>query len=120
MTVANRSIFFVSFSMAMMVFIFLSFDLQIPVMFLDIIFMAGLVLFIAGGFIWMIGRGVYDRIFKSFRDILKHNSKLEIFVEENEVRAPNVASDKKNRSLALYILVIGMLLVIFSTILSAF
>jgi len=120
MTMANRSILLVSFSMVMMIFIFLSFDLKIPVMFLDFIFMAGLVLFIAGGFMWIIGRRVYDSIFKSFRNLLKHNSKLEIFVEKNEVRAPNDAGDKLDGSLSQYILAIGMLLIIFSTILSVF
>src|SRR5699024_10939490 len=120
MTMANRSILLVSFSMVMMIFIFLSFDLKIPVIFLDFIFMAGLVLFIAGGVRWMIGRRVYDSIFKSFRNLVKHNSKLEIFLEKNEVTAPNDAGDKVDGSLSQYILAIGMLLIIFSTILSVF
>ena len=104
----------------MAIFIFLSLYVKIPVIFIDFVFMAGLVLFIAGGFMWMISRGVYDRLFKSFRNNLKFNSKLESFVEENEERTLNGPSAKGDRSLAQYILAIGMLLVVFSTILSVF
>lgn len=118
MAVINKSILLISFSIVIIA-VLLS-NLEISVIFLDFTFMFGLVLFIIGGFIWMIDKGVYNRPFKIFKNTLMYPSKLDTFISENEWGSDKDVSDKRNKSIPLYILFVGLFFTIFSTILSAY
>jgi len=86
----------------------------------DVIFLTGLVIFIVGGFLWIIEKGIYTRTFKNFKKLLKHTSKVESYVENYDVGTVKRKSyQRKNRkSIPLYMFANGIILIVISTILA--
>lgn len=87
---------------------------------IDVIFMAGLSIFILGGFLWIIEKGIYSRVFKNFKKYFKSISKLESYVENYDSEPIKHEQEKKNnnKSISFYMLTSGINLIIISTILA--
>ncbi|MFB9860181.1 DUF3899 domain-containing protein [Salinicoccus siamensis] len=92
---------------------------NIPIEYLNLFFMVGLLLFIAGGFMWMMNKGVYNAIFNNFKKILRHDSKLETFVAEQDAELKDKRNFRRTGS-GLWVLSMGILLIVFSTIVSMY
>lgn len=54
------------------------------IIYLDILFFGGIILFMIGGSIFLLERRVFDRFFQSFKKYLRNTSKLEEYVSETE------------------------------------
>lgn len=71
----------------------------VSVIFWNNLFLISLLLLIISGFIYMIGMGTFDLIFKSFRIFYKKSSKLESYVSEEEYRDSAAEKGKLNSPL---------------------
>lgn len=89
-------------------------------MLIDVIFMFGLSIFIIGGFLWIIEKGIYSKAFKIFKRYLKSTSKIESYVENYDVEHIKDGKDKNNnsKSIPVYVFMSGVILIIISTILA--
>lgn len=101
------------------IIIILIFNPAQKVLISDVIFMAGLASLLLGGFSWIIGKGIYSRIFKNFKRYLKRTSKLESYVQNHDTETINGELVQMNSiSVPFLILIIGIVLVILSSVLA--
>lgn len=119
MNISVKNAWVVPVGIVMLLLLIIS-GVKISIIILDFTFMAGLIFFILGGFLWIIEQGVFDRGFKVFKLFLKRTSKMESFVEEQTTEIPNNADNKRDHSFPLIILIIGIVLVLATTLLSIF
>ncbi|MBM7714853.1 hypothetical protein JOC94_001825 [Bacillus thermophilus] len=84
------------------------------VVYLDALFLGGLILFMAGGFVFMLEKRVFDRFFQSFKKFLRSTSKLEEYVSETEgSRQPAVI---RTSSFSVWALHTGLFVMLMTTV----
>lgn len=120
MNAAVKNIWLVPVGIVMLLLILMLLDVQISIIILDFTFMAGLILFIIGGFLWIIDQGVFDGVFRIFKQFLKRTSKMEAFVDEQTAENQYNTEGKSNKSFPFIILIAGIVLISASTLLSIF
>lgn len=79
------------------------------VLFIDIIFMCGLILFLIGGVFFILRQRVFSRTFQNFKKLLKYSSKTESYVEKIYGNSNQYPSAERNFGIPIFILTIGIL-----------
>ena len=94
--------------------------LDVSVVFWDIFFLIGLVIFMLGGVFLLLEKGVFDFFFYSFKKFLKTSSKVEEYVAEVNGQGEFALSAAKTATFSRYILLIGITIIVVTTILSVY
>jgi len=84
---------------------------------IDVVFMTGLAVLLLGGFLWIVDKGVYSRIFINFKKYLKRTSKMESYVDNYEVESMELTKEKKG-GVPFYMIISGINLITISAILA--
>ncbi|MER2088399.1 MAG: DUF3899 domain-containing protein [Sporosarcina sp.] len=101
-------------SIGLLALVFLLLD--VSVVFWDIFFLIGLVIFMLGGVFLLLEKGIFDFFFYSFKKFLKTSSKVEEYVAEVNGQDEFVASSAKAAMYPRYILFTGITIIIITTI----
>lgn len=88
------------------------------ILFIDAIFMVGLVMFLIGGTLFIIRQNVFSRTFQNFKKLLKHSSKIESYVEEFDNKPNRYKTVKRNLGIEYFILTVGFLCISMSAFLA--
>lgn len=116
-TYRNPILFSLSALVGVLIVLFII-EAAVKILLTDLIFMAGLLIFITGGFLWLIEKGIYSRFFKDFKKLLKRTSKMESYVRNHEVELIEMDKGEDRQSIPLYILLLGLTLIVISIFLA--
>ena len=90
--------------------------LDVSVVFWDVFFLIGLVIFMLGGVFLLLEKGVFDFFFYSFKKFLKTSSKVEGYVSEVNGQGEFAVSTAKTATFPRYILFIGITIIGVTTV----
>ena len=100
--------------------IFSLYNVDFSIDILNNIFLVGLFCFICGGTSLVINKGVFNNMFHSFKVFLKSTSKLERYAIEKEVTGLIKQTKPRKYVFINTLLVIGMFMMMISTVFSIF
>ncbi|MDW0110708.1 DUF3899 domain-containing protein [Sporosarcina aquimarina] len=98
----------------MIALIFLLLDVR--TVYWDGFFLFGLVIFMVGGVLLLLKKGIFDFFFYSFKKFLKSSSKVEQYVSEVNDQQEFATSSSKNASIPSAILFTGISIIIVTTV----
>jgi hypothetical protein len=90
--------------------------LDVSVVFWDVFFLVGLVIFMLGGVFLLLEKGVFDFFFYSFKRFLINSSKVEGYVSEVNGQCAFAANSAKTVTFPRYILFIGITIIVVTTV----
>ncbi|WP_342513577.1 DUF3899 domain-containing protein [Sporosarcina sp. FSL K6-1522] len=99
---------------ALVAVLFLIFDVSVVLW--DQFFLIGLVLFMFGGGLWLLGKGVFDFFLYSFAKLLKNSSKAEAYVSLVNGESKYPARSAMTSPFAQYTLFTGITIIVITTI----
>lgn len=109
----NKSV--ITFStISLLALVFLMLD--VSVVFWDVFFLIGLVIFMLGGVFLLLEKGVFNFFLYSFKKFLRTSSKVEEYVSEVNGQGEFAASSTKTATFPSYILFIGITIIGVTTV----
>ena len=103
-----------SMLIALVALLFLIFDVSVVLW--DKFFLIGLVIFMFGGGLWLLGKGVFDFFLYSFTKLLKTSSKAEAYVSEVNGESKYPVRSATASPFAQYTLFTGITIIVITTI----
>ncbi|MBD7909056.1 DUF3899 domain-containing protein [Sporosarcina sp. Sa3CUA8] len=82
----------------------------------DVFFLFGLVVFMVGGVLLLLKKGIFDFFFYSFNKFLKSSSKVEQYVSEVNNHNEFATSSSKNAAIPHAVLFAGISIIIITTV----
>lgn len=96
----------------------LIYEKNLPLIFWDNVFLAGLLLFMLGGAALLLEKGVFKRFFNGCQKLLKSTSRIEAYALEMEERHLSSQTVGVNKPVAPFLLISGILLIVPSALFS--
>ncbi|WP_039042205.1 DUF3899 domain-containing protein [Sporosarcina sp. ZBG7A] len=90
--------------------------LDVSTAFWDVFFLLGLVVFMVGGVLLLLEKGIFDFFFYSFKKFLKTSSKVEKYVSEVNDENEFATSTAENATISRAILFVGISIIIVTTV----
>ncbi len=105
----------VTVTLLSIVLVLLLFSKSFPVSVWDSLFLLGMAIFMCGGVLLLLSRGVFNRFIYGFKVLLKDTSKLEKYVAESEEKTTHKSTPVIKNWAVYYLMVSGGLLLTIST-----
>lgn len=90
--------------------------LDVSIVFWDGFFLLGLVIFIVGGVLLLLEKGIFDFFFYSFKKFLKTSSKVEKYVSEVNDQNEFATSTAENATISRAVLFVGISIIIVTAV----
>lgn len=90
-------------------------SLKLSIEIWDKIFLVGLMLFMIGGLIFIVKKGIFDNFLRVSKEFRKKTSKLEAYVSGEELPTAKFKVENPKRSFGNYILLAGVIFITIST-----